>query len=332
MMEFRTLGRTGLLVSRIGLGMAALGRPGYINLGHGNDLGGDLREAAMEARAHDLLDTAWRSEIRYFDVARSYGLGERFLGNWLTERGVSQEDVTVGSKWGYRYTANWKVEAEVHELKEHTFSMLKKQWGESVSLLNGYIDLYQIHSATMESGVLENNEVLEELARLRDQGTRIGLSLTGPGQSEVLRKAMEIVVDGSHLFECVQATWNLLEQSAGPALAEAHAAGIGVIIKEALANGRLTERNDDPDFAPKLTLLKRESERLRIPVDTLVMAATLSVPFADVILSGAAHAHQLLSNVRGAGTVLDDEARARLLGIVESSHEYWDKRRRLPWN
>jgi aryl-alcohol dehydrogenase-like predicted oxidoreductase len=131
--------------------------------------------------------------------------------------------------------------------------------------------------------------------------------------------------------ECVQATWNLLEQSAGPALAEAHAAGIGVIIKEALANGRLTDRNDDPDFAPKLTLLKRESVRLGIPVDTLVIAATLSEPFADVILSGAAHAHQLLSNVKGSVTVLDDDARAQLLEIVESSHEYWDKRRRLPW-
>ena len=175
----------------------------------------------MEARAHDLLDTAWRSEIRYFDAARSYGLGERFLGKWLTERRILQDDVTVGSKWGYRYTANWQVEADVHEVKEHTLAMLKQQWSESVSLLNSYIDLYQIHSATIESGVLENEEVLEELARLRDQGIRIGLSLTATGQSQVLRMAMEIGFDGLPLFECVQATWNLLEQSAGPALAEA---------------------------------------------------------------------------------------------------------------
>jgi aryl-alcohol dehydrogenase-like predicted oxidoreductase len=331
-MEFRTLGSTGFLVSRIGLGMAALGRPGYINLGHGSDLGGDLGEAPMEARAHDLLDTAWHSEIRYFDAARSYGLGERFLGKWLTERRILQKDVTVGSKWGYRYTANWQVEADVHEVKEHTLAMLKQQWRESVSLLNGYIDLYQIHSATIESGVLENKEVLEELALLRDQGIRIGLSLTATGQSEVLRKAMEIGFDGLPLFECVQATWNLLEQSAGPALAEAHAAGIGIIIKEALANGRLTDRNDDPAFAPKLTLLKSASERLNVPVDALVIAATLAEPFADVVLSGATSTKQLLSNVIGSRILLDDDTRGRLLEIVESPHEYWDKRRRLPWN
>ena len=40
-------------------------------------------------------------------------------------------------------------------------------------------------------------------------------------------------------FDCVQATWNVLEPSAGPALAAAHDAGLGVIIKEAVANGRL---------------------------------------------------------------------------------------------
>ena len=331
-MELRTLGSTGLSVSRIGLGMAALGRPGYINLGHRQDLGDDSGEEAMEARAREILDTAWRSEIRYFDVARSYGLGEQFLGNWLTDRGISRENVTVGSKWGYRYTANWKVDAEVHEVKEHTLPMLKKQWSESVSLLDGYISLYQIHSATMESGVLENKEILGHLAGLRDKGIRIGLSLTGTGQGEVLRKAMGIILDGSHLFECVQATWNLLERSAGPALAAAHAAGVGIIIKEALANGRLTDRTDDPDFAPKLTLLREESERLTVSVDALVIAATLAEPFADTVLSGATSTNQLLSNLIGSRIALDADARSRLLEIVESPNEYWAKRRTLPWN
>jgi aryl-alcohol dehydrogenase-like predicted oxidoreductase len=331
-MELRTLGSTGLLVSRIGLGMAALGRPGYINLRHGQDLGGDLSETSMEARAHEVLDTAWRSGIRYFDAARSYGLGECFLGNWLTARGLSPENVTVGSKWGYRYTANWNVDAENHEVKEHTLRMLKKQWSESASILDGYLDLYQIHSATMESGVLENSDVLEELGRLRNKGIRIGLSLSGIGQGELLRKAMEIVLDGSRLFECVQTTWNLLERSAGPALSEAHAAGIGIIIKEALANGRLTHRNDAANFAPKLALLREEAEKLNVSVDTLVIGATLCEPFADVVLSGAINTNQLLSNVAGSLVTVDAGATARLSEIVESSDEYWATRKRLPWN
>jgi aryl-alcohol dehydrogenase-like predicted oxidoreductase len=331
-MESRTLGRNGPSVSRIGLGMAALGRPGYITLGHGKDLGVEVGEAAMENRAHSLLETAFSSSIRYFDVARSYGLGERFLGRWLTKRGLSTQEIVVGSKWGYRYTANWNIKAEVHEVKEHSLPMLKKQWGESVSLLNGYLKLYQIHSATLESGVLENYQVLEELAHLRDQGVRIGLSLTGPSQAQVLRTAMTTVLNGSPLFECVQATWNLLERSAGPALSEAHDAGMGVIIKEALANGRLTDRNHDSDFAQKLTLLKKESIKLDVSIDRLVLAATLAEPFADTVLSGATTQEQLLSNIMASHLTLNPDVRGRLLELVETPEEYWSTRKSLPWN
>ena len=79
MMGRRALGQTGLVVSRVGLGLAALGRPGYINLGHAADLRGDYDVAAMEGRAHALLDAAWQAGVRYFDAARSYGRGEAFL-------------------------------------------------------------------------------------------------------------------------------------------------------------------------------------------------------------------------------------------------------------
>ena len=257
----RPLGSTGLTVSRLGLGMAALGRPGYINLHHGEDLGEESSEAAMEHRAHRVLDTAWDNGIRYFDVARSYGRGEQFLGSWLRSRSIPRTAVTVGSKWGYTYTADWKIEAEAHEIKNHTLSTLQKQWGETVSWLNGYVGLYQIHSVTLESGVLDDRKVLEELARLKSKGTRIGLSLSGPNQSAALRKAMGLFLDGLRLFETVQATWNVLEPSVGPTLSEAHAAGMGVIVKEALANGRLTSRNPDPGFAPKLAILQREDRK-----------------------------------------------------------------------
>src|ERR1700693_6292661 len=98
-MESRSLGSTGLAVSRLGLGMAALGRPGYIALHHAQDLGDASSEVAMEHRAHCVLEAAWNAGIRYFDVARSYGRGEKFLGSWISLRTVSPPSVTVGSKW-----------------------------------------------------------------------------------------------------------------------------------------------------------------------------------------------------------------------------------------
>jgi aryl-alcohol dehydrogenase-like predicted oxidoreductase len=331
-MESRLLGRTGLAVSRLGLGMAALGRPGYINLNHARDLGLNSSEAAMEGRAHCVLDTAWNNGIRYFDVARSYGRGEKFLGTWLQSRQLSRSTVTVGSKWGYTYTADWKIQAQSHEIKNHTLSTLQKQWSESISWLDGYLRLYQIHSATMESGVLDDQNVLDELARLKSGGTHIGLSLSGPDQAATLRKAMGLVSDGLPLFETVQATWNLLEPSAGAALAEAHAAGMGVIVKEALANGRLTSRNPDPAFAPKLSILEEEAAGSDSSSDAIALASCLIQPFVDVVLSGAVTEEQVLSNVKSCLVHLDTDVMRRLMELAEPAQSYWSTRKNLPWN
>lgn len=108
---------------RVGLGLAALGRPGYINLGRGEDLaalGADRSEAAMREHCYAVLDEAYDAGVRYFDAARSYGLSEAFLAGWLDARGLRRGDVIVGSKWGYRYTAGWRVDTdgEPHEVKE----------------------------------------------------------------------------------------------------------------------------------------------------------------------------------------------------------------------
>jgi aryl-alcohol dehydrogenase-like predicted oxidoreductase len=331
-MDMIRLGETSLIVSRVGLGLAALGRPGYINIGHSDDLRGGRDVEAMESQAHSVLDLAWQAGVRYFDAARSYGRAEAFLANWLESRRIDPVEVTVGSKWGYTYTAGWQVEADRHEVKDHSLATLERQAGESRATLGSRLDLYQIHSATLESGVLQDRAVLEALGRLRDEGLAIGLSMTGPRQSETLRKALDLVVDGRRLFDCVQATWNLLERSAGPALEQAHAAGLGVIIKEALANGRLTARNDDPGFLPSRTILEEQADRLSTTLDALALAAVLARPWVGVVLSGAAVAEQLRSNLAATSVAWDDEAEEALRPLVEEPESYWSTRSRLPWN
>lgn len=331
-MQSSSLGQTALMVSRIGLGLAALGRPGYINLGHAADLGGETEMAVMEARAHAVLDAAWNAGVRYFDAARSYGRAEMFLARWLNSRQTAADAVTVGSKWGYTYTADWKVQAERHEIKDHSLATLVRQAAETRDILGSQLDLYQIHSATLDSGVLDNREVLEELARLQRNGLKIGLSLTGPRQSETLKRALEISVHGERLFDCVQATWNLLEPSTGSALQSAHAAGMGVIIKEGLANGRLTQRNDNPSFAPKRKLLLGLAARFETSLDALALAAVLARPWVDCVLSGAATVDQLQSNLASLAVVWDDGAEEECRSLAESPDEYWKTRARLSWN
>jgi aryl-alcohol dehydrogenase-like predicted oxidoreductase len=322
--------------SRLGLGLAALGRPGYINLGHAADLDGDYDVAAMESHCHAVLDAAWEAGIRYFDAARSYGRAEQFLSRWLTDRHIAPESVVVGSKWGYVYTAGWQVEAEQHEVKDHSLPVLRRQTAESRQLLGNYLKLYQIHSATLESGVLTNEAVLTELARLRrEEGVAIGLSLSGPRQGDTLRRALAVRdapaardENGAPLFDAVQATWNLLEPSAGPALAEAKAAGLFVIIKEAVANGRLTPRHEGPE----IEALRRVAAAFGTSEDAVALAAVLAQPWADVVLSGAATVAQLIANSQATALPWTPALAEQLSGLAEPPEHYWDSRSRLPWN
>jgi len=331
-MQTKLFGSTGLSVSPIGIGLAALGRPGYITIGHADALGRNYDVTAMEAGAHRVLDKAYAMGVRYFDAARSYGRAEAFLASWLQRRAIPPGNVVVGSKWGYTYTAGWQVEAEAHEVKEHALAVLQRQWKESQAHLGAHLDLYQIHSATLESGVLANREVLKALARLKDGGTAIGLSVSGEDQGAVIDRALETTIDGVRLFDAVQATWNLLEISAGPALKRAAAAGLGVIVKEALANGRLTEANQDSEFERQRALLRREALRLATTVDAFAMAAVLAQPWAGVVLSGAATTSHLVSNLRATDVIWDDRADASLEDLVESPEVYWHMRDQLRWN
>jgi aryl-alcohol dehydrogenase-like predicted oxidoreductase len=320
-MILRQLGDTQHSVTRIGLGLAALGRPGYINLGHGGDLDGRRSREGLERHSHTVLSFAYDAGIRYFDAARSYGDGEAFLGRWLAGDDVA-EPITVSSKWGYRYVAHWRPDAEVHEIKEHTLQALNRQYEESKSNLGDRLGVYQIHSATLESGVLEDGAVLDRLAEIRNSGTTIGLSTTGPIQAAVIRKAMTIERDGARLFGTVQSTWNLLEQSAGAALADAHEAGMGVLVKESMANGRLTER--DP-----ATISQLVNAIPGFSADAIAIAAALAQPWVDAVISGATTVAQLRSNL--AALDIEPDSVHSLPPVTEEPEEYWSRRGSLAW-
>jgi aryl-alcohol dehydrogenase-like predicted oxidoreductase len=324
----RPLGATGLQVSPVGLGLAALGRPAYIDLGRDADLGDDRGLEALERRCHQVLDAAFAAGVRYLDAARSYGRAEEFLASWLTARGLDPAEVTVGSKWGYTYVGDWRMDAETHEVKDHSLAALTRQLAETRALLGRHLDLYQVHSATLDSGVLEDRAVLDALARLREEGVVIGLSSSGPGQAATIRRALEVTADGAAPFACVQATWNPLEPSAGPALAEASAAGWGVIVKEAVANGRLSPHGQEPATAA----LGRVAARHGVGVDAVALAAALANPWADVVLSGAVTPAQLESNLAAVRVELDPGELAELVGLAEPPERYWGARATLAWS
>ena len=347
-MQSRGVGRQDTfapMTARLGIGMAALGRPGYVTLNHASDLGGRYDPSAMESHAHSVLDAAFDAGIRYVDAARSYGRAEDFVATWLRKRDIQPEQITVASKWGYTYTAGWSTTAAQHEIKDHSLAAFERQLAESVERLGRYLSLYQIHSVTAESKTLEDKALVDRIARLRDKGIRAGLSVSGPGQAIAIRRSLEVRRDGERVFDSVQATWNLLERGAESALQDAHDAGMKVVVEESLANGRLTgdagsgrregpsgNRGNDDVLFPSVARIREVAEARGTTVEMLALGAALARPWGDVVLTGAATVGQIQSNVAALELSYDAAVDEQLRSAAVSSAEYWRGRGTFRWN
>jgi aryl-alcohol dehydrogenase-like predicted oxidoreductase len=273
-----------------------------------------------------MLDAAVARGVRYLDAARSYGLAEHFLGQWLAKRPAAT-GLVVASKWGYTYVGDWRVDATVHEVKDHGLEAFERQRRETTALLGDRLSMYSVHSVTPQSPVLDDRELLTELVTWAAQvGVRIGLTTSGPQQAEVVERALRTSVGGRPVFSAVQATWNVLEPSAGPALQRAHEAGWLVVVKEGVANGRLAGVE-----AP--SALRAAADSLGVTPDALALAMALAQPWSPTVLSGAVTLSQLDTNLAAAAVdpAAAREAASDLRRLVEEPDVYWGARSERRW-
>jgi aryl-alcohol dehydrogenase-like predicted oxidoreductase len=321
-------------VVTLGLGLAALGRPGYVTLNHSSDLGGHYDVSTMESHAHGVLDAAFDAGVRYIDAARSYGRAEEFLASWLLKRGIKPGEIVVASKWGYTYTAGWSTSATQHEVKDHSLAAFERQLAESTERLGRYLSLYQIHSVTAESKTLEDDALIDAIARLRERGIRAGLTVSGAGQAVAIRRALDVRRGGERVFDSVQATWNLLERGAESALKDAYDEGMKVVVKESLANGRLTQANRDNDdvLNHAVARIRELAESRGTIVETLALAGAFARPWVNIVLTGAATVDQIRSIVAAIAFDYDTELDEQLRSVSLTSEEYWRARSAFRWN
>ena len=308
-------------MTKIGLGLAALGRPEYINIRDNNKI--DKSEEAFKNNAYEMLETAYQLGIRYFDTAPSYGKGEHFLHEWQTTQ--NHHDTTLATKWGYTYVANWQLGFKGdHEVKEHSIEKLIEQWEVSKKMLP-HLKVYQIHSATIESGVLENDKVLKKLADIkRNTGLSIGLTTSGTQQSEVLNEAMQIKVNGQFLFDVFQVTYNVFEQSTYNILVELIKNENKVIIKEGVANGRIF------NYTP--SILNELATKYNVGIDAIALRFIIDRLNPSVVLSGAFSKKQLKDNLKALDFKLTNEEIQKLTRIKKESSHYWKARKSLIWS
>lgn len=315
-------------MAKIGLGTAAIGRPLYINIkDEVESKPFDKKEFIRKGEV--LLDFAYANGVRIVDTAPGYGLAENLVTEWLQNRTIS--DVSVSSKWGYTYVADFSATAEQHEVKEHSLAKLNEQWEVTKGLLPS-LNTYQIHSATLDTGVLQNKEVLKRLYEIKKtHNVAIGLTATGVNQLEVMRLAMAIEVENEPLFDSFQVTYNVFDQS----IAELVGADFDrtIIVKEALANGRVFPNLQRyPHYSAHYDLLSELSKKYEVGVDAIALRFCMDSIKSDTVLSGASSQKQLSENLKAYDFVLTEDEIARIKMLKVDPEAYWCERKALEWN
>ena len=315
--------------TKIGLGLAALGRPEYINIRSEGSI--DKSQTAFKENTFSVLDEAYKLGVRYFDTAPSYGKGEAFLNEWHDKNNYN--DVILGTKWGYTYVANWELGfTGQHEIKEHSLEKLLEQWHLSKAMLPN-LKYYQVHSATFESGVLENNEVLNQLYKIKKAtGLKIGITTSGKNQKEVLAAALKVAVKEDLLFDSFQVTYNLFEQSTFEILSSILKQGKTVIIKEALANGRVFQNKKFHHYQAAYDVLESLSKKYDVGIDAIALRFVIDNLGPTYILSGVSNLEQLKENLKAQNFELSKEEIELIKSLQVPSKSYWEERSALAWN
>ena len=313
---------------KIGFGTAAIGRPQYINLRTEDSKYANLEEFRLNG-VH-VLEEAYNLGVRYFDTAPGYGFAENLLLEWLKTK--NDNSIKLATKWGYTYVANFDENSEIHEIKEHSLSKLNSQWQVSKKLLP-YLSVYQIHSATLETGVLENESILNQLAFLKEEfNLQIGLTTTGFNQVEVLKKGLNVQVEGKQLFDAFQCTYNILDQSVGELNTVLKNENKTLIVKEALANGRLFPNNKFTHYKSLYRELDVLALKYNVGFDAIALQYCLSSLQPEIVLSGASNVQHLQQNLKAKTFALTEAEIDRLSSFRIGTMQYWNERNNLAWN
>ena len=198
-LPLRALGTTGLEVSALGLGAGPLG---------------DARLADADAEA--LVKSALDHGVTLFDTAPSYGSSEERLGRALGHRRREAVLVTKGG-YGVPGVADWTGEV----IRLGIDAALRR-------LGTDVIDVFLLHSC--DEGTLQRDDILAELDRAKSAGKIRAAGYSG--ENEALAAAV-----ASRRFDVVECSVSPFDRaSLEGAVAQAAAAGLGVLAKRPLAN------------------------------------------------------------------------------------------------
>ena len=306
-MNYRTLGRTGLRTSEVGLGTWAFASQIYGEVAKGD--------------AHATIRAALDAGVTFFDTAPLYGDAERdgiaetILGRAL---GSDRERVLISSKFG-RYSTDAASHFDARCARASVESSLRR-------LGTDRLDVLFFHSPFGPDEI--HDDVWEELGRLKDEGKMrvVGHSISKFEDTEGMARGWA----AERKIDVVQVVYSLMNRQAAGLIADLGADGVGVVARESLANGFLTgaitrdtvfpeghlnARYSRDEIAERVGYVEALGFLVRGDVANVPQAAfrwVLDDPNVSLVLSGASNPAQLADAVAAsAAAPYADDERAR---------------------
>ena len=201
-METAILGRTGLRVSRLGVGLVKIGR----------------YSVDEPQRAERVLNSALDAGVTFLDTAECYGNSEELIGNAVSHR---RDEYVLATKAGHVPQGSSGEPWTGKTVRDGIDNSLRR-------LKTDRVDLVQVHAFDISAPTPD--DVLGALTDARDAGKTRFLGYSGENDDAVW--ALQ-----SGLFDALQTSFNLVDQCARHRLFElAEANGVGVIAKRPIAN------------------------------------------------------------------------------------------------
>ena len=275
-MERTALGRTGLEVSRLGIGLSEIG----FNL-------------TMEEvdRASRIMNTALDSGINFFDTAACYGISEELVGATVSHR---RSEFVLATKAGHFLPRGTG--------EDWTYDLVVESVDRSLDRMRtDHLDLVQLHSCNV--AVLERGDVIRALQDVKAAGKTRYIGYSGDNENA------EWAVS-SGLFDTLQTSFNLVDQKARKKLLpEAEARGMGIIVKRPIGNAvwgaaadpRPYQHNSayTVEYYRRAQVMQTDGPLAGEPGDRILLAMgyTLGHSEVDVAIIGTQRPEHMQSNI-----------------------------------
>jgi aryl-alcohol dehydrogenase-like predicted oxidoreductase len=320
--EFTRLGRTGLRVSRIGLGCMSYGRAAA----------GMHRWTLDEDAAAPFFRQAVELGVTFWDTANVYqgGTSEEFVGRAITRFSRREEIVLATKVGGKMHDGPGGGGLSRKAVLEQADASLRR-------LGTDHIDVYYIHRFDPETPVEETMRALDDLVRA-GKVRYLGASSMWAWQFAKAQHAA--VVNGWTTFAAMQDQYNMLkreeERDMIPMCLDQ---GVGLTPYSPLAKGRAarpwgqqTARSSSDTVAkafdrdvdePVVNAIQEVAEGRGVPMARVALAWVLSKPVVSCPVVGATKPHHLRDAVAAVDLHLTDEEIARLEAPYLPQDNYW---------